>query len=61
MRTAKRLPTMAVGDKTYFIDSRLRELRNTENPHDRISFSRIVILPGARKIIGKKLLRILAQ
>lgn len=31
-----RLPTITIGTKTYFIDRRLNELRNVENPHDAI-------------------------
>lgn len=29
-----RLPTVKIGDKNYFVDSRLGELRNVDNPHD---------------------------
>jgi hypothetical protein len=36
----RELPTMIVNRKTYFVDSRLRELRNVVNPFDRIVFSR---------------------
>jgi hypothetical protein len=32
------LPRVEVGGQTYFIDARLKELRNVENPHDRIVF-----------------------
>lgn len=35
----RRLPRVSVGGKTYFVDSRLRELRNVDNPHDRVEFS----------------------
>lgn len=38
VRPARELPTMVVNRKTYFVDSRLRELRNVVNPHDRIVF-----------------------
>jgi hypothetical protein len=31
----RRLPTVRIRGKRYFIDDRLRELRNIENPHDR--------------------------
>jgi hypothetical protein len=32
-----RLPKVMLGEKSYFLDDRLRELRNVVNPHDRIS------------------------
>lgn len=32
--TMSRLPTVKIGDKNYFVDSRLGELRNVDNPHD---------------------------
>lgn len=35
---ARELPTMVVNRKTYYVDSRLRELRNVVNPYDRIVF-----------------------
>ena len=28
------LPIVKIGNKEYFVDSRLNELRNTRNPHD---------------------------
>ena len=31
---AGRLPTVAIGNKVYFVDDRLMELRNVNNPHD---------------------------
>ena len=37
-RRARDLPTMVVNRRTYYVDSRLRELRNVVNPHDRIVF-----------------------
>lgn len=30
------LPIVKVGKKSYFLDARLRELRNVKNPHDSI-------------------------
>lgn len=34
-----RLPTVTLDNgKTYFIDERLKQLRNTENPHEYIDF-----------------------
>ena len=34
-----RLPTVTLDNgKTYFIDERLKQLRNTVNPHDYIDF-----------------------
>lgn len=29
-----RLPTVTIGDEEYFVDDRLGELRNVNNPHD---------------------------
>ncbi len=37
---AAELPTLVVNRKTYYVDSRLRELRNVADPHDRIVFGR---------------------
>jgi len=37
-RRARELPTMVVNRKTYYMDSRLRNLRNVVDPHDRIVF-----------------------
>ena len=35
----RRLPTVTLDDgKTYFIDERLKQLRNVNNPHDFIDF-----------------------
>ncbi len=31
---ARRLPTVTIDDEEYFIDDRLGELRNVNNPHD---------------------------
>jgi hypothetical protein len=34
-----RLPTITLGDnKTYFVDLRLKQLRNVDNPHDYLEF-----------------------
>jgi hypothetical protein len=30
------LPIVRIGKKSYFLDVRLRELRNVKNPHDRL-------------------------
>ena len=32
------LPKQKIGKKTYYVDIKLREFRNVENPHDRIDF-----------------------
>lgn len=32
------LPTIQLFDETYFVDKRLREMRNIKDPHDSISF-----------------------
>lgn len=37
---AKVLPTMVINRKTYYVDSRYRELRNVSDPDDRIVFGR---------------------
>ncbi len=34
--TPRQLPTIELGEKTFFFDARLWELRNVENPHDSI-------------------------
>ena len=35
----RRLPMITLGNgKTYFIDERLKQLRNIKNPHDYIDF-----------------------
>jgi hypothetical protein len=34
------LPRVTVGGTTYVVDARLRELRDAENPHERITFLR---------------------
>jgi len=36
LRGPRELPTVFVRDKTYFVDDRLGEMRNVDNPHDRI-------------------------
>lgn len=38
-RGPRLLPTVMLGSRTFFIDNRLRELRNVDDPHDRISFA----------------------
>jgi hypothetical protein len=39
----RRLPAITLENgKTYFIDERLRELRNVHNPHDTIDFDGVV-------------------
>jgi len=35
---AYELPTVTIGGQEYFVDDRLRQLRNVENPHDFIDF-----------------------
>jgi hypothetical protein len=32
------LPTVTIGEQEYYVDERLRQLRNIENPHDFIDF-----------------------
>ena len=32
------LPRIKVGNTIYFVDARLRQLRNVENPHDFIDY-----------------------
>ena len=34
----RRLPTITIDGKTYFVDDRLTELRNVDNPHDALRF-----------------------
>lgn len=35
MNTPTRLDTVTIGGEEYFVDLRLKELRNINNPHDR--------------------------
>jgi hypothetical protein len=35
-RRPRQLPTLRLWGKRYFVDERLKELRNVENPHDRV-------------------------
>lgn len=35
--TPRSLPTTILNGKTYFVDKRLNQLRNVENPHDFIN------------------------
>jgi hypothetical protein len=32
------LPKIKIGDKVYFVDKKLEELRNISNPHETMSF-----------------------
>lgn len=32
------LPTVTIGEQEYYVDERLRQLRNVENPHDFIDY-----------------------
>jgi hypothetical protein len=32
------LPTITLGDQEYYVDERLRQLRNVANPHDFMDF-----------------------
>jgi len=34
----RRLPTILYNGKKYFVDHRLREMRNINNPHDYINY-----------------------
>lgn len=38
MERPQQLPIMRIGRKRYYVDERLRQLRNVEDPHDFISF-----------------------
>lgn len=61
----KRLDTITIngthGRKTYFIDERLNELRNVENPHDAYPFDNAtdltLFLFAAVKVRGAKINR----
>lgn len=33
----KQLPIIKIGDTSYFVDERLKEFRNINNPHDRLT------------------------
>jgi hypothetical protein len=34
----RELPKIQVGKKLYYVDARLRQLRNVENPHDYVDY-----------------------
>lgn len=40
---ARSLPVVKLGGKRYYVDERLREIRNVENPHDAEPVSRALI------------------
>ena len=42
-RLPRRLPTVRLNGKTYFIDDRLEQLSNVTNPHDWVSFADLLI------------------
>jgi len=39
MASPRHLPIVLVGKKFYYVDVRLRQVRNIDDPHDIISFS----------------------
>lgn len=39
MTQPNRLPTIRLFDTDYFVDNRLQQLRNTQDPHDFMTFS----------------------
>ncbi len=55
---ARALPIVSSGGKRWFLDMRLRELRNVKNPHEWVDFSEVdweglkVVEPGGE--IGQK-------
>jgi len=40
--TVRQLPIMQIGDTSYFVDERLKEFRNINNPHDRLDLAQAV-------------------
>jgi hypothetical protein len=34
----RELPKIQLGKKVYYVDARLRQLRNVENPHDYVDY-----------------------
>lgn len=38
MDTPRRLPIIKYQGKRYFVDARLKEMRNVNNPHDYINY-----------------------
>ncbi len=38
---AVKLQEISFNKKNWYVDNRLKEIRDTENPHDRISFGEI--------------------
>lgn len=47
MNMVRQLPIVKIEDKEYFVDERLQEYRQTDNPHNRIAFGEL----GDRKPI----------
>ncbi len=43
------LPKWKINGKVYYLDQRLREFRNVDNPHDRIDFARYRDMTLVRK------------
>jgi hypothetical protein len=50
----RELPKIKVGNRIYFIDYKLRELRNTNNPHDRKCISLILLSNQKREVKNKR-------
>lgn len=38
------LPKQIIGNKTYYVDMRLMEFRNVENPHDKVTFEDLYVI-----------------
>lgn len=53
--TPRSLPTTILNGKTYFVDKRLNQLRNVENPHDFINIldADLVVFTGGAKEVKK--------
>lgn len=50
--TPRQLPTIELGEKTFFFDGRLWQLRNVENPHDFIDLRELEYGSGDQLVAG---------
>lgn len=50
--TTKRLPIVTIGETKWFIDERLREARNVENPNESVNEGEFLVLLQSAKASG---------
>lgn len=48
----KRLPIVTIGDTKWFLDERLNEARDVDNPHERVDGTEFLMLIQAAKANG---------